>query len=63
MLLSTPQGESIPPLGKSDDLINTMRKYNIPLTRKNYLEIAYFGNPPAELTAEQELELPEEFRS
>ena len=56
-------GESIPPLGKSDDLINTMRKYNIPLTRKNYLEIAYFGNPPAELTAEQELELPEEFRS
>lgn len=64
MLLSEMQAGSIPQRGKSDnDVINTMQKYGIPVTRENYLNLAYFGNPPAELSAEEELELPEEIRS
>src|SRR5579885_1981883 len=39
-----------------------MKQDKIPLTRKNYLELAYFGNPPDELSAEEEAELPEQFR-
>lgn len=64
MLLSQTQGESTLQRGKSnDDVVLTMKKYGIPITRKNYLDLAYFGKPPSELTAEQELELPEEIRS
>lgn len=40
-----------------------MTKYKIPLTRQNYLDLAYFGDVPKELSAEQELELPERFRA
>jgi len=32
------------------------------LNRKNYLDVAYFGEVPKELSAEEELELPEQFR-
>ena len=34
----------------------------IPATRENYLELAYMGDPPEELSAEQELELPVQFQ-
>jgi hypothetical protein len=37
-----------------------MKSKGIPLTRKNYLALAYLGKPPAELDAEQEAEIPEE---
>ena len=33
-----------------------MRHYRIPLNRANYLELAFMGNPPKELSAEEEAE-------
>jgi hypothetical protein len=45
-----------------DHIKEYLKKKNKPLTREKYLEIAYLGNPPAELTAEQEAELPKELQ-
>ena len=44
-------------------VLDYMKKHNIPLTRENYLAIAYFGDPPDELDAEGEAEIPEEIQS
>jgi len=41
-------------------VLDYMKKHNIPLTRENYLEIAYLGDPPEELGAEEEAEIPHE---
>ncbi len=49
-------------LGSNDIIVAALKKYNIPVTRENYLGLAYFGDVPDELTAEQELDLPEEVR-
>ena len=46
----------------TDAILDLMKRRNIPLTRENYLDIAYFGNPPQELDAEAEAEFPPEFR-
>jgi hypothetical protein len=35
-----------------------MRHFNIPLTRQQYLDLAYMGNPPTVLSAEEVAELP-----
>jgi hypothetical protein len=40
--------------------VNWMKKNGIPVTRENYLDFAYLGNPPEELGPEEEAELPEE---
>jgi hypothetical protein len=45
-----------------DCVLEYMKKHNIPLTKEKYLELAYFGNPPAELSAEEESMLPERFQ-
>jgi hypothetical protein len=45
-----------------DIVVEFMQQQNIPMTRENYLEIAYFGNPPEELDAEAEFDLPEQFQ-
>jgi hypothetical protein len=45
-----------------DHVLDYMKKNNLPLTREKYLEMAYLGNPPAELDAEEEAELPREFQ-
>lgn len=45
-----------------DVLLRAMRKSGIPLTRNEYLKIAYMGNPPSTLPAEVEEELPQRFR-
>lgn len=42
-----------------DPVIATMIKLAIPITRENYLEIAYLEGLPEEWTAELETELPE----
>jgi hypothetical protein len=42
-----------------DHVLNFMRENNVPLTRENYLAIAYFGEDP-ELDAEAENAIPEE---
>jgi hypothetical protein len=35
-----------------------MHRYKVPMTRENYLQIAYFGELPDPWTAEHEDELP-----
>jgi hypothetical protein len=44
-------------------VLDYTKKHNIPLTRENYLAIAYLGDPPDELGAEEEAEIPEENQS
>jgi hypothetical protein len=44
-------------------VVNHMKKHGIPVTRENYLDFAYLGNPPEELGPEEEAELPEEIKS
>jgi hypothetical protein len=51
----------------TDGLLKWMRRYNIPITRENYLKLAYkgayMGTPPVGLTLEEEEEeLPPELR-
>jgi hypothetical protein len=46
----------------TDTTLELMKRHNIPLTRENYLAIAYFGHPPARLSAEEEFQLPNQFR-
>jgi hypothetical protein len=41
-----------------DAVIDFMKSRNIPLTRDNYLDFAYLGNPPEELDAEEESQIP-----
>lgn len=43
-------------------VLEYMKKHNIPLTRENYLEVAYMGTPPVELDAEEEMALPPELQ-
>jgi hypothetical protein len=52
----------------TDGLLKWMRRYNIPITRENYLHLAYMGayrvKPSVGLTLEEEEELlPPELRS
>ncbi|MGC1834155.1 MAG: hypothetical protein WA714_13935, partial [Candidatus Acidiferrales bacterium] len=46
----------------NDCVLEAMKKNNIPLTRQNYLDIAYFGNPPEEIGGEIEASIPWEIR-
>jgi hypothetical protein len=43
----------------SDPLLSLMRRFDIPITRASYLELAYMGQVP-ELDAEAEANLPVE---
>lgn len=43
-----------------DNGVAWLKKNNLPLTRKNWLELNYLGNPPAELGPEEEAEIPTE---
>ncbi len=46
-----------------DPILELMLRDKVPLTRENYLHLAYMGTPPEEpLDAELEAELPEIFR-
>ena len=45
-----------------DDIVDALKKYGIPVTRENYLDLAYLGHPP-EMTAELEANLPEALRA
>ena len=55
--------ELTPQAGKEDGIKKMMIKFNIPLTRENYLDLTYMGDVPGELSAEEEAELPEEFQT
>lgn len=61
-LLNKRQEGSMPQPGNEDDLVAMMQRLNLPMDRETYLDLAYFGEPPEELSAEQEAELPEQFR-
>jgi len=43
-----------------DNGVAWLKKNNLPLTRKNWLELNYLGNPPEELGPEEEAEIPTE---
>ena len=47
---------------EENGIVKMMIKFNIPLTRQNYLDLAYMGDVPEELSAEEEAEIPEEFQ-
>lgn len=42
-----------------DAIITSLEKHGIPVTRENYLNLAYFGDTPAHLN---EADLPEQIR-
>ena len=48
--------------GSTDFVLEYMKEHGIPLTRENYLNEAYMGEPPEELGPELEAELPEQFQ-
>ena len=50
------------PQAGNNDLMALMQKLGLPMDRETYLDLAYFGNPPKELSAEEEAELPEQFQ-
>jgi hypothetical protein len=55
--------ESTRQLGKSDDgVLAVMRKFGLPMTREQYIDLAYWGQPPEVFGAELEEELPAQFR-
>lgn len=45
-----------------DPVLALMREYGAEMTRENYLNWAFCGEPPAELSAEEEAELPRQFQ-
>jgi hypothetical protein len=45
-----------------EPIIQHMQTLGMAVTRANYLKLAYFRDPPEELSAEQEAELPEIFQ-
>jgi hypothetical protein len=45
-----------------DRVLEFMQRNKIPATRENYLDVAFMGTPPDVLDAEEEAELPTEFR-
>ena len=55
-----PPASKAPPGGSS--LVEWMIKHGEPLTRANYLELAYGGNVPNPLSAEEESEIPSVLR-
>lgn len=46
----------------NDPVVNYLKAHSTPVTRENYLNLAYLGDPPKELSAEEEAALPEEIR-
>jgi hypothetical protein len=48
--------------GHGDSLVAWLRKERFPVTRQNYLELAYGSKLPEPWTPEHEAELPEELQ-
>jgi len=49
-------------MATDDAVLRYMKENHIKMTRRNYLNIAYFGNPPKRLSAEEAMDLPEPFQ-
>jgi hypothetical protein len=43
-------------------VVDYLKAHGTPVTRENYLNLAYLGDPPKELSAEEEAAIPEELR-
>jgi hypothetical protein len=56
----TPQEASGGQNGSRDPVLSLMRNVNIPITRENYLNLAYTGDVPSPLSAEEKADLPPE---
>jgi hypothetical protein len=46
----------------TDPVIVLLKQMDLPVTRQNYLRVAYLGEVPDEFGPELEMELPEELR-
>lgn len=46
----------------NDPLVRLMKRFNIPVTRQSYLELAFMCEVPEPLGAEQEADLPVELQ-
>jgi hypothetical protein len=51
-----------PPQAGKDEIAEMMEKAGLPMDRETYLKIAFFGEAPEELSAEQEADIPEMFK-
>lgn len=45
-----------------DPVVQQLLKLRLPVTRENYIELAFFGQRKGELGAEEEAELPEQLQ-
>ena len=43
----------------SDMIIARLKAYGGPITRERYISFIHFGDPPEELSAEEEAEIPD----
>lgn len=43
-------------------MVEILNLVKAPVTRKNYIDMAYLGTPPEEISAEEELQMPENLR-
>ena len=57
------QVASTPQLGSNDGVLALMKRLNLPMTRDQFLELAFLGETPDELGAEEEADLPEQFQT
>jgi hypothetical protein len=48
---------------ETDPVLKLMKSNSIPVTRENYLEVAYLGEAPDPLPAKLEAELPESLQN
>ena len=63
MKYSNQQMESTPQSGNEQDyVLNLLTKFNLPVTRENYLGLAYPEGLPQTWGAENEAELPKEIQ-
>lgn len=53
--------ELTPQLGNNDGVLTLMKRFNLPITREQYIELAFLGDKP-KLGAEEEASLPEQFQ-
>jgi len=64
MKYSEPQIESTPQSGKEPDyVLDLLKQFQIPLTRENYLGLAYPEGLPETWGAENEIQLPKEIQT
>ena len=51
-----------PNVTEDNALSRLMNRLGIPVTRENYLDLAFMGEPPKELSHEQETDVPHHIR-